>query len=134
MKCVLEKVVFRNRNPDIISAADDMCLCLYICNLEDRGFVVIPRCGLPGSSTEEIGVVKGGVVIAPVGNVFHSACTGHSSAKTSGLGNKPVRHVAAIAISTNRKAARICYPILHERVHSLENVFSGARHDLRHDA
>ena len=100
-------------------------------DLEDGGFVVIALRRLPGASAEEVGVVVGGVVVAPVADVLDRAGAGDGGFEARGLGDQPVGHVSAIAVAADGEVVGIGDAVFHQRVDAFENVFAGPRHDLR---
>src|SRR5678815_5601818 len=62
---VIEEIVFEDSDADIVGAGDDVGGRADLVHLKDGCFVVITLGGLPGTSTEEVCVVHGGVIISP---------------------------------------------------------------------
>src|SRR5438045_5289165 len=96
----------------------------YLVDLVDRGFVVITLGRFPGTSAEEIGVIKSGVVIAPVANVLDRARAGDCRLKTRGLRDQPICHVTAVAVATNGQTIRIGDAIFHQSVDAFETALA----------
>src|SRR5215831_522916 len=101
MQGVVEQVVFSDRDANVVSASDDVGWCFHFTDLEDGGFVVVARRLRPGESAEEVGIVKGGVVVAPVGDVLDRSGACDSGFEACGLGDEPVGHVSAVAVAAD---------------------------------
>ena len=71
---MIEEISFRNRHPNIVCSRYDMRRSADFVHLENGGFILIALRHSPGKASEKIGVVKGGVVVAPVGNILDRAC------------------------------------------------------------
>src|SRR5437868_15331339 len=73
---VVQQVILGNGDADIVATGDHVRRGSYVGEMKDRALVVVVLRGLPGTAAEKISVVKGGVVIAPVGCVLHRASPG----------------------------------------------------------
>src|ERR1700680_3681893 len=98
-------------------------------DLEDGSLVMIALGGFPGTSAEEVGIIKSCVVIAPVAHVFDRACARDCGFEAGGLRDEPIGHVAAVAVATNGETIRIGDALFHQRVNPFENVLAGTRDD-----
>ena len=87
----------------------------------------------PRASAEKVGIVEGGIVVAPVANVFDRARAGDGGLPLRALGDEPVGHVSAVAVPANAEAAAIGNAVFHQRVDAFENVLARAGDDLGND-
>src|ERR1700680_2513466 len=102
-------------------------------DLEDGSLIMIALGGFPGTSAEEIGVIKSCVVIAPVAHVFDRAGSRDCGFEAGGLRDQPVGHVAAVGVATNAETIRIGDAVFHQRVNAFENVLARTRDDDGND-
>src|SRR6202035_1527258 len=98
-------------------------------DLEDGSLVMIALGGFPGTSAEEVGIVKRCVVIAPVAHVFDRACSRDCGLEAGGLRDEPVGHVPAVSVATTVETIRIGDALFHQGVNAFENVLAGTRDD-----
>src|SRR6185503_2345430 len=92
---------------------------------KESSFALIEFRVLPGFSAEVPRVVPGGVVIAPVGGVLDCASTGDGGFEARCLGDEPVGHVSAIAVTTDGKVVRISIAVFDEGIYAGEDVTAG---------
>src|SRR5579872_490375 len=130
---VLEQIVLKHGHADVTSSGDHVRGRFHFVDLENGGFVVVALRGFPRTSAEKVGVVVGGVVIAPVADVLHGSGSGDRGLEARGLSNEPIGHVSAIAVSADGEVVRIGEAIFDECVDTGEDVFARTRNDLRHD-
>src|SRR5450432_12052 len=133
VQSVVEQIVFENSHANVVAAAHHVSRRLDLIHLEQSRFIVITLLGLPGTASQEIGIVERHVVVAPVGCVLHGAGAGHGGLEAGGLRDQPVGHVPAITVTGNREVFRIGTAVAHQRIDACQNVFSGTRDDLRHN-
>ena len=128
---VFEEIVFQHCDSDVVSAGNHVRGRFDFVDLEDGGFVVVALLGFPGTSAEEVGVVIGCVVVAPVANVLDGSGSGDGGLEAGGLGDEPVGHVSAVAVAADGEAVGVGDAVFHQRVDAGENVFAGTRDELR---
>src|SRR6266851_5792009 len=102
-------------------------------DLEDGSLIMIALGGFPGTSAEEIGIIKSCVVIAPVAHVLDRACSRDCGFEAGGLRDEPIGHVAAVAVAANGETIRISDAVFQQRVNAFENVLAGTRDDEGND-
>ena len=105
----------------------------YFVDLKDGGFVVVALRGFPGASAEEVGIVHGGVVVAPVGDMLDGAGPGDGGFEASGLGDEPVGHVTTVAVTADGEVSGVSDAVFDEGVHAFEDIFAGAGDELWDD-
>src|SRR5215467_11999277 len=130
---VLQQVVFQHGNADVGASGDHVGGSLDFIDLENGGFIVITLCRFPGAPAEKVGIIVGGVVVAPITHVLHGAGAGNGSFEARGLGNEPVGHVAAITIAADGEPVGIGNAVFDQSVDTLKNVFTRAGDDLGND-
>jgi len=86
----VQQVVFEHGYADVVGSGDHVGGGADFVDLENCGFAAIAVGSLPGQSAQEIGVVEGGVVVAPVGDVFDGPGSGDGGFEARGLGDQPV--------------------------------------------
>src|SRR5215469_1519800 len=98
----------------------------HLVELKDSRFidVVLLGFGIPHEPAKEKRVVKSGIVIAPIADVLHRACSRYRRLELVRLGDKPVGHVSPVAVATNRHLLGIGATSLHQRFDPAENVAS----------
>src|ERR1041385_4316811 len=102
-------------------------------DLEDSSLVVIALSGFPRPASEEISIVKCGVVIAPIPDMLYRACSGDRCLPARALGDEPVGHIAAIAVTADGEMIGIGDAIFNQRIYAFQDVFAGSGDNLRHD-
>src|SRR5271155_369249 len=133
VQSVLQQIIFQHGNTNVLGAGDYVGGSADFVDLKDGGFIVITLRGFPGTSAEEVGVVVGGVVVAPVADVFDCAGAGDGGFEAGGLGDEPVGHVSAVAVAADGEVVGVGDAVFDQGVDAFENVFAGARDDLRND-
>src|SRR5438105_4351788 len=102
-------------------------------DLPKSSFVVVALLSCPRCSSQIIGIVEGEVVIAPISGVFNVTRPGYCGFEATGLGDKPVRHISAITVASNRKLFGIRDAFGHECVNPFQYVFAWPGDDLRNN-
>ena len=130
---MFEEIVFHDGDADVVGAGDHVGGRFDFVDLEDGGFVVVALGGFPGASAEEVGVVVGGVVVAPVADVLDRAGAGDGGFEARGLGDEPVGHVSAVAVAGDGEVVGVGDAVFDEGVDAFEDVFAGAGDDHGND-
>src|ERR1700735_4887534 len=102
-------------------------------DLEDGGFVVIALRNFPGASAEEVGVVVGSVVVAPVADVFDRSRAGDRGFEARAWCNYQVGLVPAVTVAADGEVIGIGDAVFHQGVDAFENIFAGTRDDDRNN-
>src|SRR5947209_17285209 len=65
--------------------------------------------------------------------MFNGACSRNCSAEARCLGDQPISHVAAVAVSPDGEMLRISDPVFNQCIYTFEDVLAWPRDDLRND-
>src|SRR5215467_15535380 len=101
MQRMFEKVIFQHGDPNIVGARYDVGRSSHFVDLKNCGLVVIALRGFPGTTSQEIRVVKRGVVVAPIANVLDGTRASDRGLESCALSDQPIGHIAAVAVSAN---------------------------------
>ena len=121
----LHCLTFEIAYADVGGALDEMRGGFDLVELEERGLALIKVGVFPGLAAEVPGVVPGGIVVAPVGGVLHGAGAGYGGFEAGGLGDEPVGHVSAIAVTADGEVIGVGVAVFDEGIDAGEDVASG---------
>ena len=102
--------------------------CTDLPELPDGGLVVVIFLGFPRRAAQGIGIIETGVVVSPIAGVFHGSRSRNCGFEARRLSDQPIREGAAIAVAADREVVRIRDSVLHQRVDSLQDIFSRPRY------
>src|SRR5207237_10836239 len=71
VKSMVEQIIFCHSDTNIVRSPHDVGSSANFVDLEDCRFVVITLLRLPGKAAEEVSIVEGSIVIAPIGDMLH---------------------------------------------------------------
>src|SRR6516225_114476 len=101
MQCVVQQIILSHCDPNVVTSGYDVGRGSDPVHLEDRGLVVITLGCFPRLSPQEIRIIEGCVVIAPVGYVLDRTGSRNRRLETSGLRDQPVGHVSPVTVTAH---------------------------------
>src|ERR1019366_4107170 len=129
----IEQVVLEHCDANVVRPGNHVGWRADFIELINRALATIAISGLPGQPSEVIGVVEGGVVVAPVGDVLDRAGTGDGGLEASGLRDQPVGHVTAVAVAADGQAVRVGNAVFYQRIDTRQYIFAGTGNEFRND-
>src|SRR5690242_13489809 len=107
MKGMLQQIILGDSYANVVRSSHYVRWRLNLVDLVDRSLIVITLLGFPRASAKKVSVIERGIVIAPVGHMLNGSRTSDCSFEASGLGDKPIRHVAAVAVAADGEAVGV---------------------------